>query len=140
MLIERIDGQILKETGMTFVARASLAAFFALAPIGAACAQDPSGLWLRDNGRSQIRVGPCGGAYCGTVAWLKDAGGAGHVGQRVFYGMVPDGDNQWSGHAFNPEDGKTYNGTMTLSGSRLTTSGCALAGLICKSVNWSRVK
>jgi uncharacterized protein (DUF2147 family) len=126
---------------MTFVSRASLALLFAIAPIGVAHAQDPSGLWLRDNGRSQVRVAPCGGgAFCGTVAWMKDTGGPGHVGQRVFYDMVSSGDNQWSGHAFNPEDGKSYNGTMTLSGNRLTTAGCVLGGLICKSVSWTRVK
>ena len=125
---------------MTFVSRASFTLLLTLAPMGAARAEDPTGLWLRDNGRSQIRVAPCGGALCGTVAWLKDTGGPGHVGQRVLYGMFPNGDSAWSGQAFNPEDGKSYNGTMAVSGNRLTTSGCALGGLICKSVSWTRVK
>jgi uncharacterized protein (DUF2147 family) len=61
------------------------------------------------------------------------------VGQRVFYEMAPNGANKWSGKAFNPEDGRTYSGTMTLSGSSLTTAGCVLGGMICRSVNWSRV-
>ena len=124
----------------TFVKRVSFVVFLAVAPAGVAQAGDPSGLWLRENGRSQVRIAPCGGALCGTVAWLRDTSGPGKVGQRVLYDMVADGENSWSGHAFNPEDGKTYSGTMTLSGSRLTTSGCALGGLICKSVHWSRVK
>ncbi|WP_442753918.1 DUF2147 domain-containing protein [Methylocystis sp. JAN1] len=54
--------------------------------------------------------------------------------------MVPAGENRWSGHAFNPEDGRIYSGAMTLSGNCLTTSGCVLGGLICKTVSWSRVK
>lgn len=116
-----------------------LAALCALAPL-AASAQDATGVWMRENGRSQVRIAPCGGALCGVISWLRDSSGPSKVGQRVFYGMVPQGDGTWSGHAFNPEDGKTYNGTMTLSGNSLTTSGCVLGGLICKSVHWSRVR
>ena len=52
--------------------------------------------------------------------------------------MKPDGDG-WSGSAYNPEDGKTYAGKASVSGGSMTTKGCALAGLICKSVNWSRI-
>ena len=54
--------------------------------------------------------------------------------------MKPNGDNAWAGVAFNPEDGQRYTGKMTLSGDRLTTAGCVLGGLICKSFGWTRVK
>lgn len=108
---------------------------------GAARADDVSGLWLRDNGNSQVRFAPCGGALCGTIAWLKPGvETSSKVGQRVFYDMKPSGANSWSGTAFDPADGKTYKGTMTLSGATLTTAGCVLGGLICKSVTWSRVR
>jgi uncharacterized protein (DUF2147 family) len=52
--------------------------------------------------------------------------------------MKPKGDNVWTGSAFNPEDGKTYNGKLTLGGDQLTTAGCVLGGLICKSMSWTR--
>jgi uncharacterized protein (DUF2147 family) len=100
---------------------------------------DPSGTWLRDNGNSRVRVAPCGDAICGTIIWLKDTDTNSKVGQRVFFDMKPNGENKWSGKAFNPEDGKTYSGTVTLSGKSLTTSGCVLGGIICKSINWSKV-
>jgi uncharacterized protein (DUF2147 family) len=102
---------------------------------------DPSGVWLRETGESRVQIAPCGGgAYCGKVVWLKDPKNSkSKVGQQVFFGMKPNGANQWSGSAFNPDDGKTYSGTMQLSGSRLTTAGCVLGGLICRSVNWSKV-
>lgn len=102
-------------------------------------AADATGVWLRDNGHSRVRFAPCGDAICGTVVWLRDSSGNSKVGQRVFYNMKPTGANAWSGNAFNPDDGKTYNGKMTLSGNTLTTSGCVLGGLICRSVSWSRV-
>lgn len=120
--------------------RAAVALALAGLATGATAAGDPTGTWLRDNGRAQVRIAPCGAALCGVIAWLKDPSSPGKVGQRVFYGMVPDGNGGWAGHAFNPEDGKTYSGTMTLSGNHLTTAGCVLGGLICKSVSWSRVK
>jgi len=104
-------------------------------------AQEATGTWLRENGESRVRFSKCGGdALCGTVVWLKDpATSKSKVGQRVFYDMKPNGSGAWAGSAFNPEDGKTYSGKMTLSGNRLTTAGCVLGGMICKSVGWSRV-
>ena len=105
----------------------------------AALSADASGVWLRDSGASRVKFAPCGAALCGTIVWLKDADSPAKVGQKVFFDMKPNGDNAWSGSAFNPEDGKNYSGKMTLSGDTLTTAGCVLGGLVCKSVKWSRV-
>ena len=122
----------------SFRAGALALAFTSL--ITSAQAQDAAGVWLRENGESRVRFAKCGDAMCGTVAWLKDpANSASKVGQRVFYDMKPNGAGQWAGQAFNPEDGKTYSGKMTLSGSTLTTAGCVFGGIICRSVSWSRV-
>lgn len=113
----------------------------AMCAAGAAQAADVNGLWLRDSGASQVRFAPCGGAVCGHIVWIKPGTDTpAKVGQRIFYDMKSNGADSWSGKAFNPEDGKTYSGKMSLSGSTLTTAGCALAGLICKSTSWMRVK
>jgi uncharacterized protein (DUF2147 family) len=106
---------------------------------GAALAADATGVWLRDNGASRVKIAPCGAALCGKVVWLKDEGGPAKVGQRVFFDMKPHGAGHWNGKAFNPQDGKTYSGSLSLSGETLTTSGCVL-GLLCRSVSWSRVE
>ncbi len=103
-----------------------------------AFAEDVTGNWLRDTGASKVRFSKCGDALCGNISWLKESGGPAKVGERVFFDMKPSGENQWRGSAYNPEDGKTYTGKMTLSGSTLTTSGCVLGGLICKSASWTR--
>jgi uncharacterized protein (DUF2147 family) len=105
-----------------------------------AFAGDVLGEWSRDDGKAKVRFASCGGAVCGSITWLKDRTGAGKVGQRVFFDMKPSGDNAWAGSAFNPEDGKDYSGKMTLAGDHLTTAGCVLGGLICKSVEWTRSK
>lgn len=117
----------------------ALVALLALAPT-LARADDPTGTWLRDTGASRVKLAKCGDALCGTIVWLKDTNGPAKLGQRVFYDMKADGENKWIGKAFNPEDGKTYTGKMSLAGKTLTTAGCALAGLVCKSVTWSRVE
>ena len=111
-----------------------------MAPVGAQAADELVGSWQRSDGTSRIRMAPCGGAVCGTVAWLKDpANSPSKVGQQIFFGMKPDGAGTWSGSAFNPEDGKTYSGKATISGGGLTTQGCALGGLVCRSVSWTRM-
>ena len=117
---------------------AALAALGLLANASAAMAQEVVGTWERDTGASRVRFSKCGDALCGSLSWLKDTNGPAKVGQRIFYDMKPNGANKWSGSAFNPEDGKTYSGTMTLSGNTLTTAGCVMGGLICRSVKWNR--
>ncbi len=123
---------------MKIASRAAAAAILLAAGASPALA-DPSGTWLRDNGNSRVRIAPCGPNFCGTLTWVKDPSGPAKVGQRIFYDMAPAGANAWAGKAFNPEDGKTYSGKLTLSGSTMTTSGCVLGGLICRSVSWKKV-
>jgi uncharacterized protein (DUF2147 family) len=92
-----------------------LAGVGVLALMGPAMAADIVGTWLRSNGESRVRMAPCGGGVCGTITWLKTPGKSdAKVGQQVFYNMKPDG-------------------------SGMTTKGCVLGGMICKSVSWSRV-
>ena len=107
-----------------------------------AAAADLGGTWERDSGQSRIKFSACGKAQCGSIVWLSPkaaADGKAKVGQQVFFDMVPNGADSWEGKAFNPEDGKTYTGKMTLAGKTLTTSGCVLGGLICKSATWKRL-
>lgn len=107
-----------------------------------AMAQEISGsTWQRDSGVSRVRFERCGEAICGSLVWLKPGVETpARLGQKIFFDMKPSGANAWSGSAFNPEDGKTYSGKMTVSGPLLTTEGCIMGGLICKSAVWSRVQ
>jgi uncharacterized protein (DUF2147 family) len=108
------------------------------------------GNWQRSDGTSRMRVAPCGNALCGTITWTDQPRTDQHnpnpelrsrptVGLRVFFDMRPSGDSRWSGQAYNPEDGGTYSGTMSVSGTTLTTQGCVLGGMICRSTTWNRI-
>jgi uncharacterized protein (DUF2147 family) len=91
---------------------------FALFCAGAASA-DPKGLWLAQDG-ARVKVGPCGGALCATIAAPKSAydpetgrpwtdknnpdpaqRGRPLVGVPVLYGLVPEGPGRWSGRLHN---------------------------------------
>ena len=114
----------------------TVAAFAFASP---ASADSVTGTWLRDSGASKVRFAACGAALCGHIVWIKPGTDTpAKVGQRIFYDMKPSGANAWAGTAFNPEDGKTYTGKMSLAGSMLTTQGCAMGGMICKSTGWTR--
>jgi len=120
-----------------FLAAAALAA-----SVSAAAAGDVKGEWMRSDGKAKVKFVACGGdAVCGSLSWLRDPkNDRGKVGQQVFFDMKPKGEDVWAGSAFNPEDGKTYSGKMTLAGDHLTTAGCVLGGLICKSMSWTRAR
>ena len=110
----------------------------AILPATPSHAADVFGVWLHEAGTSKVRIAKCGDALCGNIVWLKSDKSPAKVGQRIFYDMKPSGENAWQGSAFDPESEKTYTGKMTLSGDGLKTSGCALGGLICRSVSWTR--
>ena len=112
----------------------------AMALPAAAATASADGVWMRSDGMAKVRFSPCGQGTCGTVVWLKHPEGPGKVGEQVFFGMAQTATNTWTGTAHNPEDGNDYDGSMTLSGNRLTTKGCALGGAICKSQSWSRAR
>jgi uncharacterized protein (DUF2147 family) len=101
-------------------------------------ADDVLGTWARDNGAVHVKFEPCGDAICGNIVWLRPDSKA-KLGTRVFYDMRPNGTNSWTGKAISPDNGSLYSGKMSIEGSTLITSGCVVAGLICKSANWRRV-
>ena len=110
-----------------------------------------AGVWLTEGGRSQVRIAPCGSARCGTIIWTVAAvndvnnpdparRGASLVGLQMIRDAKSDGES-WTGSLYNPLDGRTYTGRMRLiSATQLELSGCVLAGLICKSQTWTRLR
>src|SRR4051812_50102092 len=85
-----------------FVLGLSVAILSALAA-GSALADDVTGTWLRETGLSKVKFGPCGGAICGHLVWLKPGTDTpAKVGQRLFFDMKPTGPNAWSGSYKKP--------------------------------------
>jgi uncharacterized protein (DUF2147 family) len=136
----------------------ALAAALLLVPVAAgAQTSGPTGVWLTQKGDAQVRVAPCGGALCGTIVWLKDPidketgrpatdrhnpdpGRRNRpiIGLQIMFGMTPSGQGRWSGHFYNSDDGKTYQGNLVQLGpTSLKAEGCLL---VCMGETWQRVK
>ena len=119
---------------------------------GPALAQAPTGEWLVANGKARIRIGPCGGALCGTISWLQAPANDENnpdpakrnrslVGTQILLGMKPAGPNRWEGEIYNAENGKIYTGSISITGPDvLRIEGCVLAGLLCGGENWTRAR
>ena len=142
------------------MARISALAAFAVATAlscSLAQAQDASGSWVTQGGKSVVRISGCGAALCGKIVSLKEPNDAEGkpkldsknqdkskrtrpiVGVAILNGMKKDKDNRWAGDIYNPEDGKTYKAYMTLEApSKLLVEGCVLGGLVCKKQRWSK--
>jgi len=106
------------------------AAALLLAWPGMALAADPiEGNWLAESGNT-VRIAPCGGAYCLTVV------SGPNKGKQI--GRMEGSGGSYKGTIMNPEDDKTYSGSVTLtSGTTMKLKGCAM-GIFCKTQNWRK--
>jgi uncharacterized protein (DUF2147 family) len=129
-----------------------IAAALALAVTSAvpAFAQEanPAGTWNTASGETRVRMAPCGSALCGTIVWVSKPGKDeknenASLRDRNLVGiqmvrMNPAGAGKWSGTLYNYTNGKTYSGSMTMSGAdRISMSGCVM-GVFCQSSTWTR--
>lgn len=124
-----------------------------------AFAGDPTGLWLTEKGDARVRVGRCGGALCGSIVWLKAPNDPATgkpstdennpdptkrtrplLGIHIVFGMKPSGTpDKWMGRFYNPDDGKTYEGRLSLiEATSLRAEGCL--AVFCSGETWTRVK
>lgn len=128
-----------------------------LAAAPARAADGPAGTWLTADGEAKVQIENCGQSYCGRIVWLKEPDDPDTrmpkldkfnkdismrsrpvQGMQIISGMNPSGQNQWKGALYNPEDGNTYSGALTLlSAFNLKLEGCALA-IFCRSEVWKR--
>jgi uncharacterized protein (DUF2147 family) len=115
------------------------------------------GEWLIKDGTTKVRFERCDGGSCGRIVWLRElidpATGQSRrdgknenatlrdrplIGLLLMAKLTQDGPTAWSGALYNPQDGRTYRGSLKrLDANRLELSGCVLA-IICKSETWTR--
>jgi uncharacterized protein (DUF2147 family) len=134
-----------------------MAAAASLALLGASAAQaaDAVGVW-RTATNGEVEIFHCGPDICGRLLTsprlkadpgLRDQRNKDPGQQnRPLKGMVfitgfKGGPAAWrDGRLYNPEDGNTYAGTITLMpDGRLQLKGCA-AVVLCKTQVWTRVR
>ncbi|MBC2669954.1 DUF2147 domain-containing protein [Novosphingobium piscinae] len=114
------------------------------------------GRWQTESRHGIVEIARCAAGLCGTLVAsdglrsnpdLRDSKNRDPaLRQRNLRGLpMLQGfrwqDGAWSGgRLYNPEDGGTYSGTLTILGpDRLRLRGCIVWPL-CKSQTWSRVR
>jgi len=133
-----------------------LAAGLTLASAAAAFAASPVGDWRTPTKNGLVHVSECGDGLCGKLVDgddLRAHPDAKDVrnqdpklrdrplkGLTIFYD-VKGGPTEWTGGSvYNPEDGKTYHGSIKLvDDNTLQLTGCVIAPF-CKTQTWTRVK
>ena len=113
---------------------ATICAGFAGLSAQSALAASPYGNWKRPKNGAVIKVYNCGG---GLGMKVVSSPNKKSVGKRLMCGAKKSGGNSWKGTLTSSEDGKTYSGTVKMSGSKLKLTGCALA-IFCKTETWHR--
>jgi uncharacterized protein (DUF2147 family) len=120
--------------GLTLFALISIPAAVAAAP-----ADDPHGGWLRGDGAARVEVATCGPSLCMTNVWIRSDVTEEKVGEFIRFDLKPAGPGRWKGTGYDPQRQIQFTTEMVVSGETMTTSGCIMAGLMCRSTQWSRL-
>jgi uncharacterized protein (DUF2147 family) len=109
--------------------------------VTAAGRPDMVGHWARGDGNVRVDIEPCGTNICAVNSWVRDKSDGEAIGDKLVMMLKPRSDSVLDGHAFDQKRDRTYTMrvTMQLAG-KMTTQGCILGGLACKSQNWTRIK
>lgn len=106
---------------------------------GTANAADIDGQWARGDGNAKVVIAPCGKDVCAINTWIKPGTPKEKKGDKLVMSIKPGADGVYTGTAFDPQRDMTYKLTVTLSGDKMTTKGCIVAGLLCKGIDWTRI-
>jgi uncharacterized protein (DUF2147 family) len=121
--------------------------------VAAQTAEDAVGVWLNPENQSNIEFYKCGEGLCAKITKLATGGanideknadadkrGRPIVGLVIMEGAKKAGPANWSGNLYNPTDGKTYTGSVTVKAKdTIELSGC-VALILCRMTSWTRVK
>lgn len=107
---------------------------------GMANATDIEGRWARGDGNASVRIAPCGPDLCAINTWIKPGTPKEKQGDKLVMTIKRGTSGVYSGTAFDPQRNLTYSLTVTVDGDKMVTKGCIIAGLLCKGVEWARIK
>ena len=138
-----------------------LAVVLGVAASSAASAQsghDLAGRWATEGFGSIVEFRPCAsaaGEMCGRIVWLWAAAPGGRarldqrnpdaslrgrplVGVEIVSSLRQTAPGVWTGgRLYNPDDGRTYTGTVRLGNGQLELRGCAIS-VVCRNQTWRR--
>ncbi len=108
------------------------------ADAGAISGASITGAWMRTDGNLRIAVEPCGERFCAVSTWIKDPGKGEAVGDRLVMTLQPRDPVRLAGEAFDEKRGLKYSMLISVGQDAMTTQGCVLSGVICRTMSWTR--
>jgi uncharacterized protein (DUF2147 family) len=135
--------------------RTAIFALLALWSAAAAARAPIEGLWLTDDHKGVVRIGPCGRQMCGWVARVLARGpdvptrdvrnpdprlrGRPLLGLATLTGFSGSGGEWTGGRAYDPKSGRSYRASLSLQrDGSLNVTGCVL--FICQTKRWTRTR
>ena len=96
-----------------------------------------TGDWRRLDGGLRINIAPCGEQLCAVSTWTRDPESE-RVGDRLILSLREREGSTLAGKAFDERRGLTYSMLISVNHDAMTTRGCLLAGMACRTMNWTR--
>lgn len=132
-----------------------LLAAFAISATAASASAPVAGLWLTDDHKGVVRIGPCGSHVCGWIVRVLAQGpnvptrdvnnpdaalrGRPILGMPVLTGFTAEGTEYTGGRAYDPKSGRSYRTTLSVDGNgALNVTGCIL--FLCQTKIWTRTR
>jgi len=148
-----------------FLSITSLCILLMSTTVFAANADDIVGVWFNGEKDARIEISKCAEKYCGKIVWLKEPnypagskdGTPGTakldhnnpdgalktvpiIGLQIVYDFTFAGEDLWKdGRVYDPKNGKTYKGKMTLvTPQQLDLRGYIGISLLGRTTSWTR--
>jgi uncharacterized protein (DUF2147 family) len=137
------------------VAGTTLLGMLAASGVARAGGDDIRGVWLTNGEKAQVEIASCGAAMCGRVLHVVagpdgDVARDAHnpdpklraravVGLQVLTGFKPDNEVWTGGRVYDPEEGKSYSGSLELQPDGMLKLTACLS-ILCQSELWKRVR
>jgi uncharacterized protein (DUF2147 family) len=120
--------------------RTTLLAALIFAP-ALAMAQEPSiyGNWARGDGQAKVVIKDCGSNICAVNTWIKPGTKSEKAGDTLVMTLKKTDATSYEGKAFDPQRDMSYKMKLSVGEQSMTTRGCVFAGILCKSISWSRL-
>ena len=97
-----------------------------------------TGDWRRLDGGLRINISPCGEQLCAVSTWTRDPESE-RVGDRLILSLHEREGSTLAGKAFDERRRLTYTLRISVDRDAMTTRGCLLAGMACRTMNWTRL-
>ena len=98
-----------------------------------------TGVWSRTDGGSRIAIEQCGERFCAVNTWIRDPSKGEEVGDQFVMTLQPRDPANLAGEAFDVKRRVKYTMLISVAEDAMTTQGCVLSGIVCKTMNWVRL-